>query len=66
MYVRRANMRYITALFMLASITLLSVTPVVEGKESIQWLKGEEGFEAASEMAEDEKKLLLLDFFHPN
>lgn len=59
-------MRYITALFMLASITLLSVTPVVEGKESIQWLKGEEGFEAALEMAEDEKKLLLLDFFHPN
>lgn len=58
-------MRYITALFILTSITLLPVTRVADGKEVVQWLKGEDGFETASERAGDEKKLLLLDFFHP-
>lgn len=59
-------MRSITALLLLIICTaLLSPAPVVEGKESVQWLKGSKGFETASKKAGDEKKLLLLDFFHP-
>ncbi|MFQ5863306.1 MAG: hypothetical protein ACE5IC_09340 [Candidatus Brocadiales bacterium] len=62
-------MRHIPAcivLVVLASLTLLSPTPVAQGKDAIQWLKGSKNFGVASEKATDEKKFLLLDFFHPH
>ncbi|MFQ5956241.1 MAG: hypothetical protein ACE5KK_00525 [Candidatus Brocadiales bacterium] len=59
-------MRHITALLVLVSLILFSPTPVVEGKDAVQWLKGSKNFGTASEKAGNEEKLLLLDFFHPH
>ncbi len=59
-------MRLIPSLIILASITFLQITAVAEEKDTIPWLKGSKNFGAASEKAQEHKKLLLLDFFHPH
>lgn len=55
----------IIALSLLATLSLLLTMPV-EGQETIQWLHGTKDFEKATKQARAEKKLLLLDFFHPH
>ncbi len=59
-------MRHITAVAVLASVFLFILAPVVQAKESIQWLKGSKNLATAQKKAGDENKLLLLDFFHPD
>jgi hypothetical protein len=59
-------MRHITAVAVLVSVFLFILAPVVQAKESIEWLKGSEGLATAKERAAEENKLLLLDFFHPD
>lgn len=56
----------IIALSILVGLSLLLFAPVVEGRETVQWLRGSKDFGKATERAETEKKLLLLDFFHPH
>ncbi len=59
-------MRHIATLLVLASVILLPLAPIAQGKEAIQWLKGAKGLAAAPEKAGNEKKLMLLEFFHPD
>lgn len=60
-------MRFITTFFVvLVGAAFLSLSPVANGKDAVQWLEGSKGFEAATEKAGSEKKFLLLDFFHPH
>lgn len=59
-------MRHITAVAVLVSVFLFILAPVVQAKESIQWLKGSKNLATAQKKAGDENKLLLLDFFHPD
>ncbi len=59
-------MRHITAVAVLVSVFLFILAPVVQAKESIEWLTGPEGLATAQKKAGDENKLLLLDFFHPD
>jgi hypothetical protein len=59
-------MKHVTAAVVLVSAVLLSLAPVVQAKESIQWLKGSKNLATAQKKAGDENKLLLLDFFHPD
>ncbi|MHC4198095.1 MAG: hypothetical protein ACYSRP_09370 [Planctomycetota bacterium] len=59
-------MRHITAVVVLVGVFFFMLAPVVQARESIEWLRGPEGLAAAKEKAADENKLLLLDFFHPD
>ena len=59
-------MRDITTVAVLVSVFLFILSPVVQAKESIEWLEGPEGLATAKERAAEENKLLLLDFFHPD
>ncbi|MGR3294622.1 MAG: hypothetical protein ACUZ8A_00055 [Candidatus Bathyanammoxibius sp.] len=59
-------MRRVTVVAVLVSVFLFILAPVVQAKESIQWLKGSKNLATAQKKAADENKLLLLDFFHPD
>ncbi len=59
-------MKHVTAVVVLVSVFFFMLAPVVQAKESIEWLRGPEGLATARERAADENKLLLLDFFHPH
>ncbi len=56
-------MKHVTAVVVLVSVFLFMLAPVVQAKESIQWLKGSKNLATAQKKAGDENKLLLLNFF---
>ncbi len=59
-------MRHVTVFLVLTGLTLLLIAPLAQAGETVQWLRGSKGLAAATEKVNGEKKLLLLDFFHPH